>query len=69
MIVVSIRCRARRTAKQEYLEGLQANLEGFYSLSCETYSATGGNRHNHQGPLFRFYSLSCETYGATRGQR
>ncbi len=37
---VSIRCRARRTAQQQQEGGRRGLPGGFYSLSCETYSAT-----------------------------
>ncbi len=60
---VSICCRTRRTAQRSAPCRTPATPSGFYSLSCETYSATAAQP---QGPpLDRFYSLSCETYSAT----
>ena len=66
---VSIRCRARRTAERSagVLGSLAARCEGFYSLSCETYSGTW--RLGLGTVLARsFYSLSCETYSGTTSQ-
>jgi len=39
---VSIRCRVRRTAEPQAPSGWSTKDQGFYSLSCETYSGTGG---------------------------
>ena len=39
-LTVSIRCRARRTAQPGHEGGRHRLRQRFYSLSCETYSAT-----------------------------
>ena len=63
--VVSIRCRARRTAERLATgAGISHRKSCLYSLSCETYSGTGSTlRPSRTTPSF--YSLSCETYSGT----
>ena len=64
-VLVSIRCRARRTA-EPFSFAAAAALLRFYSLSCETYSGTRSPRSKLRPRLSsRFYSLSCETYSGT----
>ena len=42
--IVSIRCRARRTAERRTGHPEDVGVPRFYSLSCETYSGTGAEK-------------------------